>query len=971
MPWNFWKTEQEIPFELHSAVNAKLALTYTPPLEIDSSKLPTLPEDWLKILEDICCGYNTTLTEPIQKKHLDNPLYSEESKPALIEKLKIIYHRLSGNLDSQLGKLTSDMREQMLSQLDEDIIACTAGFHNRVNLIVASMQLPSSLSELLCKVRQSLVENAGAATGGIHTWNRFTRLAKEQGYGVKINLESDRYINDPGIVELRDDTITKKLKEKFESEFRPLALPFLLSDELRGYAISLGYSGLRDGTTGEGKNYNAQMRDFEKLIKSCLPNQPAKPEVAIESESETEITITFKTRLGKSAEYFIFSADENYIRDINWQTINKLFLELLQKEKYLKKIPSPLTLWEHAYYSTKKETILVTLRFLKNIFKIDNFYELTDTCSAFIDQLKKIPEISPDIYKSITNNADIKKVAQTNFASTDKHDSISFIATLFELSALLTVDQNNIYLDILNNELKNIRKPSLRYSVLYFELNAVIAIAKVHYQFLGHFNHPNLKPLLQNVIRNNGNLISVLKKIPKKSWPALITTLEIKSDSLLAYFNDAMLFIDKEEIDFNNPTQFTSIYFLLELLGEKISKSFLEKIIKHIQENQNSLDKLEYLLALYYAALKINHSQKNELKKLVFEKVRTLTKESWVTLLENASLSNINVFLMIARHEEYTVMREALVEIISKKTPDGKDNLLFFNLVKIQESDATSKKYIGIILSQLLNITTQFPTQMYKSLIEFLNVDDVFVLVRNAEPFGLLTELASKDTPESHELCHFFLKKIKEYHASTLIETGRTRTHFLHLLLVELNSGDPNGRFIAYAKKIFESYWTNTAIQFYFMEMLPAIQLVSLLEKLHFFERQKAYLSVRTTLSDSNNIDTTSKLKIFIITQLSKYMDSKNVNPAGESYASFFSVRSSANKMQLADAKNLMGEIARCDTAQEIKSTLGRSHYKTNEIDSRSVLSSKSAYTKCIEELQRSILDYQNRLATGNSAPTP
>ena len=159
--------------------------------------------------------------------------------------------------------------------------------------------------------------------------------------------------------------------------------------------------------------------------------------------------------------------------------------------------------------------------------------------------------------------------------------------------------------------------------------------------------------------------------------------------------------------------------------------------------------------------------------------------------------------------------------------------------------------------------------------------------------------------------------------------------------------------------------------QFYFMEMLPAIQLVSLLEKLHFFERQKAYLSVRTTLSDSNNIDTTSKLKIFIITQLSKYMDSKNVNPAGESYASFFSVRSSANKMQLADAKNLMGEIARCDTAQEIKSTLGRSHYKTNEIDSRSVLSSKSAYTKCIEELQRSILDYQNRLATGNSAPTP
>ena len=114
--------------KLDESFDVNRALAYAPPFKIDFSKVKTPPTDWLSQLETMCCDYNSTLKKPFAKHTGKDATYT--LKKELIDQLQVIYYRLSGDLDVQLGKLSDNQRTSILLKLTEEIQACTAGFHN-------------------------------------------------------------------------------------------------------------------------------------------------------------------------------------------------------------------------------------------------------------------------------------------------------------------------------------------------------------------------------------------------------------------------------------------------------------------------------------------------------------------------------------------------------------------------------------------------------------------------------------------------------------------------------------------------------------------------------------------------------------------------------------------------------------------------------------------------------------------------
>jgi hypothetical protein len=101
------------------------------------------------------------------------------------------------------------------------------------------MQRASSLPQLLCKARTSLVtETAANITNDIHTHNRVSCLASEDGLGNIVNFEAD-----PHHGALSDSDIRVNLYNKFSEKYIPYKIPQLLCDELRGILVELEYVG--------------------------------------------------------------------------------------------------------------------------------------------------------------------------------------------------------------------------------------------------------------------------------------------------------------------------------------------------------------------------------------------------------------------------------------------------------------------------------------------------------------------------------------------------------------------------------------------------------------------------------------------------------------------------------------------------------------------------------------------------------
>lgn len=116
---------------LHTIFNVEKMFAFTPPAEVDFALVSHAPSDWEAKLSEILCTFNPRLNAPLEK-HI-GVIATYTQKKALIEALKIIYCRLAGIFDGALGKISEDNKTILLSKLIEDIEACTAGFHSRVN----------------------------------------------------------------------------------------------------------------------------------------------------------------------------------------------------------------------------------------------------------------------------------------------------------------------------------------------------------------------------------------------------------------------------------------------------------------------------------------------------------------------------------------------------------------------------------------------------------------------------------------------------------------------------------------------------------------------------------------------------------------------------------------------------------------------------------------------------------------------
>ncbi|WP_342227163.1 hypothetical protein [Rickettsiella endosymbiont of Rhagonycha lignosa] len=230
----------------------------------------------------------------------------------LIAHLQLIYHCLKGNLDAPGSRLSKAEHMVIISKLTEDIDLCTEGFRNRVNDILHSLVSSRTLSELLYQARVALVKNIGyELTQNIHAWNRVIDRAILHGLGIKKNAEEDPY---PG--HLADEEIDHTLREKFEEKYTPFNLVFLLTSQLDGILLRMGYTGpQQDGySTGTAEKIGDRINCYL---------------------AETEKKDWKK--------FFIIDEDDDFnivIRDLNWQFIRKCFLQTLIQKGYFSQTPS-------------------------------------------------------------------------------------------------------------------------------------------------------------------------------------------------------------------------------------------------------------------------------------------------------------------------------------------------------------------------------------------------------------------------------------------------------------------------------------------------------------------------------------------------------------------------------------------------------------------------------------------------------
>src|SRR3990167_9846091 len=107
--------------------------------------------------------------------------YTHKSK--LLESLSKLYAVFSH------VATTNEQKNFIAEKIAEDVSECTPGFHDRVNFIIISLNLPQNLDELLAKTRFNLVDKiahqlADKSAQGVHVHARMHKLAQAAGFGV-------------------------------------------------------------------------------------------------------------------------------------------------------------------------------------------------------------------------------------------------------------------------------------------------------------------------------------------------------------------------------------------------------------------------------------------------------------------------------------------------------------------------------------------------------------------------------------------------------------------------------------------------------------------------------------------------------------------------------------------------------------------------------------------------------------------
>lgn len=366
-----------------SGLNRTKCFENTPPTTLNNNLL-TLPADWLTILENKLHDTNPNLAKNIFLKHIGD-MSHYKSKKFLTEQLSLLYHRISGNLDAQLGCLDEESYQLLILGLTEEISRCTEGFHIRVNNLVNSISIPQNLDQLLYLVRKAIVQEIASTLTHqdepiyqVHVADRVLRIAKKLGLGLTPNIKKDQYTGS-----ISEKKIRQVLTAEFPKQYTPLTIPFLLTDQLKLILNQYGYVGARENgyTIGSAEN-------ILEIIKCYLINSA-------------------ENSLNKFPSLFILDQIDEFdeptrIYDINWNVVRQLFFQTLIHENYFSMELKPNNLIEFAYFQalvTEKNTDLKTL-FISQYIRQNKENE-------FIDHLLFIHDKFPDYWKDLIQNTSL------------------------------------------------------------------------------------------------------------------------------------------------------------------------------------------------------------------------------------------------------------------------------------------------------------------------------------------------------------------------------------------------------------------------------------------------------------------------------------------------------------------------------------------------------------------------------------
>lgn len=244
-----------------------------------------------------------------QKELLRNKLTANYKRlPELEYALKVVFLRLNGDLDHIFGKISEDAKTCMITKLSEDLPYCIEGFHDRISEIILSFAQPNNLEDLLQLVREDLVlRTAIEESQEVHVHNAFFSIAHVLELGVRFRNQHDQIG-----VDFAFSNIQKKLMYRFEKEYTPLSLPYLMCQYIKT-TIAAFYVGKKENPGYEQRDYKEITTHLNRLL------------------SEKKSADFYFSTVWISAEEDVFFYD-----DLNWRQIEHLILGKLYAKHYFK-----------------------------------------------------------------------------------------------------------------------------------------------------------------------------------------------------------------------------------------------------------------------------------------------------------------------------------------------------------------------------------------------------------------------------------------------------------------------------------------------------------------------------------------------------------------------------------------------------------------------------------------------------------
>jgi len=242
--------------------------------------------------------------QPTTKFEFDRHVGQESTydlKPMLTNSLKFHYAVISGALENvdPCFKLNSDQKTALITKINEEIAACTPGFHARVDSLLEGYFLPKTVEELLRSIRYNIVERAAnKATNEVHANNRYFIVAERMNLGVQPKLHGDPYVG-----AIPDAVIERDLNKLFSEQYQPFATLLSLKEMLASSFDQ--YSGRKE----EGypaQTYETGLNYLRNLFK------------------ETEINY----------DYLVTHEETGAVCDINWNLVLAKLWAILIKERY-------------------------------------------------------------------------------------------------------------------------------------------------------------------------------------------------------------------------------------------------------------------------------------------------------------------------------------------------------------------------------------------------------------------------------------------------------------------------------------------------------------------------------------------------------------------------------------------------------------------------------------------------------------